>query len=127
MTCNGVRFETTKAHKLPDGSLFASCGEVENNVAVRQWLSGSGDKPILSKDDSFDGILIKPDGTAWMLNKNLHPVAIESQCFATGSGRDFALLAMHLGKTAREAVDLAAEMDVWTGMGVTELHIEKLA
>lgn len=125
LTSNGVRFETTKAHRLSDGSLFASCGALENNAAVRHWLNGGNDKPVMGKDDDFDGVLIKPDGTAWILNKNLHLIAIESPYFATGSGRDFALLAMHMGKTAREAVALAAELDIWTGMEVTELTVEQ--
>lgn len=77
----------------------------------------------MDKDDDFDGILIKPDGTAWMLNKKLHLIAIESPYFSTGSGRDFALLAMRMGKTSREAVEIAAELDIWTGMGVTELSL----
>mgnify|MGYP001612490594 CR=1 FL=1 len=124
LTTSGVRFETTKAHRLKDGSLFASCGALENNVAVRQWLNGGDDKPAIDKDDDFDGVLIKPDGTAWMLNKKLHLIAIESPYFSTGSGRDFALLAMKLGKTAREAVELACELDIWSGMGITELTIE---
>lgn len=124
LTSSGVRYETTKAHRLSDGSLFASCGALENNAAVRQWLDGSAEKPVMGTDDDFDGVLIKPDGTAWMLNKKLHLIAIESPHFSTGSGRDFALLAMRLGKTAREAVEMAAELDIWTGMGVTELSLE---
>lgn len=124
LTSSGVRYETTKAHRLKDGSLFASCGALENNAAVYQWLNGGSEKPVIEKDDDFDGILIKPDGSAWMLNKKLHLVAIESPYFATGSGRDFAILAMRLGKTAREAVELASELDIWTGMGVTELQLE---
>lgn len=118
-----MRFQTTKAHRLKDGGLFASCGALENNAAVLAWLNGDSDKPVIGQDDDFDGILIKPDGTAWMLNKKLHLIAIESPYFATGSGRDFALVAMKMGNTAREAVELAAELDIWTGMGVTELSI----
>lgn len=125
LTTSGVRFETTKAHRLKDGSLFASCGALENNVAVKQWLNGGDDKPAIDKDDDFDGVLIRPDGTAWMLNKKLHLIAIESPYFATGSGRDFALLALKLGKTAREAVELACELDIWSGMGITELTVDQ--
>lgn len=125
LTTSGVRFETTKAHRLRDGSLFASCGALENNVAVKQWLNGGDDKPAIDKDDDFDGVLIRPDGTAWMLNKKLHLIAIESPYFATGSGRDFALLALKLGKTAREAVELACELDIWSGMGITELTVDQ--
>jgi hypothetical protein len=127
LTASGVRYETTKAHRLKDGSLFASCGSLENNAAALLWLNGDGEKPVFNSadsDDSFDGILVTPDGIAWLLNKKLHKVRIESPYFSTGSGRDFALLAMRLGKTAREAVEMAAELDIWTGMGVTELTLK---
>lgn len=124
LTTNGVRFTTTKAHRLKDGSLYGSCGQLELNIAVLAYLNGEGEKPVMGKDDDFDGMLIKPDGSAWMLNKLLQPIAIESPYYATGSGRDFALCAMRLGKTAREAVELASEQDIWTGMGVMTLEIE---
>jgi hypothetical protein len=124
LTANGVRYVTTKAHRLKDGSLFASCGDLENNAHVLRYLNGECDKPALDRDDSFDGILVKPDGSAYLLNRKLHEVLIESPCFSTGSGRDFALLAMRQGKTAREAVEIAAEFDIWTGMGITELMLQ---
>jgi len=123
LTTSGVRFQTTKAHRLNDGSLFASCGELDLNATVRLYLNGGCEKPIIDKDSDFDGILIKPDGTAWMLNKRLVPIAIESSHFSTGSGRDFALIALRMGKTARQAVEMASELDIWTGMGVTELSL----
>jgi hypothetical protein len=123
LTASGVRYVTTKAHRLDDGSLFASCGALENNAAVLGYLNGTAEKPIIENDGDFDGILIKPDGTAWMLNKKLHAVRIETDRFSTGSGRDFALLAMHMGKSAKEAVEIASELDIWTGMGVTCLSL----
>lgn len=44
--------------------------------------------------------------------------------FAVGSGRDFALAAMSLGKTARQAVEVAAAFDNNTGKEVIEFHLE---
>lgn len=124
LTSSGTPFLTTKCHRLKDGSLFASCGALELNAAARLYLNGEAEKPAMGKDDDFDGLLIKPDGSAWMLNKLLHAIPIESPYYSTGSGRDFALVALRMGKTARAAVELAAEFDIWTGMGVTELTIE---
>jgi len=124
LTSSGVRCTTTKAHRLKNGWLFASCGALENNALVLSYLNGEIGKPCFDKDDDFDGLLIKADSTAWLLNRKLSEILIEDSCFATGSGRDFALAAMRLGKTAREAVEFAAELDIWTGMGVTELTLD---
>jgi len=38
--------------------------------------------------------------------------------YAVGSGRDFALAAMHLGKSAEEAVRVAMQFDLKTGMDI---------
>lgn len=124
MTTSGVRYETIKAHRLKNGSLFASCGSVDLNAAVRSWLDGECDRPVIDKDDDFDGLVIRPDRTAWTIGKKLVMVRIDSRHFATGSGRDFALAAMAMGCSAKDAVELACTMDIWSGMGITELALE---
>lgn len=43
--------------------------------------------------------------------------------FAIGSGRDFALAAMDMGTTAKEAVEIAAKRDVYTGGTIRTLVI----
>lgn len=50
-------------------------------------------------------------------------VQIEDPLMAIGSGRDFAIAAMALGKTAAEAVELASRFDIYTGVGVDSLEI----
>jgi len=49
-------------------------------------------------------------GTQWL--------QILTNFYAVGSGRDFALAAMHLGKTPEEAVKVAMEFDLKTGLDV---------
>ena len=45
---------------------------------------------------------------------------ISRQFHAVGSGRDYALMAMRLGKTAREAIELVKEFDNGTGGSIVE-------
>lgn len=47
------------------------------------------------------------------------------QHFAIGSGRDFAMAAMYLGKTAREAVSVAAHFDNNTGDEIIEFGVDE--
>lgn len=42
---------------------------------------------------------------------------------AIGSGCDFAKTAMHLGKTPRKAVEIASELDLYTGGTIKELTL----
>jgi ATP-dependent protease HslVU (ClpYQ) peptidase subunit len=50
-------------------------------------------------------------------------VHYEDKKTATGSGRDYALAAMHCGKTAREAVEIACLFETGCGNGVDELEV----
>lgn len=47
------------------------------------------------------------------------------QQFAIGSGRDFAMAAMHLGKSAKEAVEVAMHFDINTGGEVIEFEVDE--
>ena len=51
---------------------------------------------------------------------NINPVP---QFDAIGAGQDFALAAMHLGKTPKEAVEVACELSVWCNAPITEIAI----
>ena len=46
---------------------------------------------------------------------------VRERFVADGSGRDFAIAAMALGRTARQAVALAARFDVYTGGGIDSI------
>ena len=48
---------------------------------------------------------------------------IEKPFFAIGSGQSFALAAMSAGKTPYEAVKIAAEYDLYTGMGFNKMEM----
>lgn len=124
LTANGMRYSTTKAHRLADGSLFASCGDHGLNTAVRRWLEDqSQPKPVVGKDDGFSGLLIKADGSLFRMDTSMNLCPVQSAFFADGSGRDYAMAAMHLGKTAKEAVELASLFCVFTGGSITELTL----
>ena len=53
-------------------------------------------------------------------NDLIHWTAIKDKFFAIGSGTAFAISALELGKTPKEAVLFASKRDVYTGMGTKE-------
>lgn len=111
----------SKAYRLTDGRLYAGSGAAEDCEAVREWLEKTGDKPVV-KD--FVGIIIE-SGECFRIEDKLVKIPVKSPFHAVGSGRDYAMAAMHYGKTAREAVELACLYDVYTGCPVTELSVER--
>lgn len=108
-----------KIWRLSDGRLFGCAGSLDEMTAVRDWLEGEP-KPKGLRD--FTGILIELDGTVCRFEEKLTRTPILERCHAVGSGAPFAITAMALGKTAREAVGIAARFDPRTGGGVDVLE-----
>jgi len=111
-----------KLYRLQDGRLYGGSGYQEQVLAVREWLETAGEKPKL---EQFAAILITPDGACLRLEEQLIPMPIQERFHAVGSGRDFAMAAMALGKTALEAVLLAAHWDAWTNDDVMTLTLQQ--
>ena len=53
------------------------------------------------------------------------PYAANHKFFAIGSGRDYALAAMHLGTNSRKAVEVAIHFDNNTGGEVIEFGVDE--
>lgn len=119
-TSGGMPWVGIKAYRLSDGRLFAGSGSTEDSEAAMHWLENGDNKPTV-KD--FSAILIE-NGECFRLEDKLVKIPVHAPFHACGSGRDYAMAAMHMGKSAREAVEFACLYDVYTGMPVTELHVE---
>ena len=119
---------TTKIFRLPDGSLIGVAGNTTEGFDMVEWAR-NGFKPEdfpqnqRDKDMYVDCLHVRVDGTAWMYQRSPAPMRVEDLQHAIGSGRDYALMAMHLGKTAREAVELAGRFDHNCGNGIDELDL----
>jgi hypothetical protein len=118
---NGLPRLTTKVHRLDDGRLYAGSGDAQDAVAVRNWLNLGGEKPKVH--EHFKALLIELTGLCVELENALVPMPVHEPYHAIGSGRDFAILAMRLGKSSTEAVALAMEFDVYTGGYVDSLML----
>ena len=113
--------EATKIHTLADGRTFAAAGAMDFIHAVMAWLNGS-DKPEIKDNDSFIGLVVAKNGDAQEISQNLRiwPACIP---WAGGTGEAFALTAMKCGKNAIEAVEIAIEMDIYSGGKVESCQI----
>lgn len=115
-----MRRRVQKIFRLSSGDLFGAAGEYDEALLAKEWLEDqSKSKPTL-KD--FSGLLITEDG-AFKLESALIRMPILEPFHAIGSGRDFAIMAMHLGKTAREAVELTLIYDAYSGGPVETLEL----
>lgn len=120
-----VSINSRKVHRLKCGRLYGTCGDAANVQAHRRWLENGceGDAPKLNGDFGF--IILSRDGTVQQGGSDGIPVETAAPT-ALGSGMDLAIGAMDAGKSAAEAVAIAAGRDPNTGGVITELELEPL-
>ena len=108
-----------KIHELKGGGYAAAAGHAGAGALMFRWLDHEavvGDYP-LTDPELCTVIVITEDGQLLQYDGPL-PVKLDAPFYAIGSGRDFALAALHLGKSAKEAVEIASELDQSTGNGI---------
>jgi hypothetical protein len=111
-----------KIFRLKDGRLLAGAGTYDDIVEIVNWLDNGGNRktrPTLSQGDEASDVLLIDAGTAyWLTWPHLRPVKVNAPFIAIGSGGPYALGAMAAGRTAAEAVAIAARFDNQTGNGI---------
>lgn len=128
--CNigGTRVAVTKIREQA-GVLFGLAGTGSRFEQLLAWFRSGADPekyPARPADD--DSVLVAID--RWEGRVRIrrfegagYPVLVESPFYADGIGRDVALAAMHCGRDAVEAVQLAIDLNVYCGMGVDAIAL----
>lgn len=120
MTGNGLRQTTTKLF-YDGGTAIAFCGNIDSGMALVNWYKNGAiqsDWPVSQRGENWAQALIIKEGKCYGLSQEPFLYTIEDNFAAIGSGRDYAIAAMHLGKNAKEAVEVASLYDVNCGNGV---------
>jgi hypothetical protein len=108
-----------KIFPLADGRVMAGAGYMDDLAEVAAWLNSGADdrdEPSIDHDDDF--FLLDGGKCYWLTMPFLRPLPVQEGYAAIGSGAPYALAAMACGKTAVEAVEIAAMFDPHTGNGV---------
>ena len=120
-----ARATVTKIYRI-DGMLFGWGGDAALGRACQQWVR-DGMKidayPEKQRTDTGILLLIMPDGQIRHYGSEPYPMIIEDGRYAIGSGGEYADAAMYLGKTAREAVEVACALDPNCGNGIDTLEL----
>jgi ATP-dependent protease HslVU (ClpYQ) peptidase subunit len=118
---NSVFGFSRKVFRLESGAIVAFCGKMVLAYAVMLWLDGKAERPAVVDAEGFTALLVEPDGSAWEYDESLSrcPACVP---WAGGSGELIVATAMRCGKTAREAVAIACELDVYTGGEIQEMR-----
>ncbi|WDG77350.1 proteasome subunit beta [Pseudomonas chlororaphis] len=111
-------------HRNGHQFLFAGCGADFPALMDEFFGVKASDKPL-----DANGLVVT-NGRLCQIGRDaesgfwLDEVWME-RSFAIGSGRDFALAAMDMGATAKEAVEAAAKRDAYTGGTIRTLVIDE--
>lgn len=127
VTCNDLKKTITKIFKT-DLGLIGVSGVMNMGMAIKTWLLEGAIAelyPEISNEPYTQLILINKEHQLITYQGCGYPLLIEDKIFAMGSGRDFAYMAMYLGKTAKEAVELTNLFNASCGMGIDTLTLEE--
>lgn len=121
-----IKHYGAKVWRLKDGALFAGAGQGDVVISVRQWLEEHGAESVITgknaprcgTDCNVSTLTVLPGGRLYHSHDRCVGVPVTLPFFAIGAGREFAFMAMHLGKSAVQAVLLAQELSPSSGGGV---------
>lgn len=127
-TVAGQILTTTKIFKVT-GELLGLSGDSAHCAEALNWFRAGAEpskypQELRSREKFINALLIKRNGEVWRFEDSPHPYQLFGNFFAIGSGSDFALAAMHLGKSAAEAVEVASALNSGCGNGVDMLTLE---
>lgn len=107
---------------ISSGFLYGASGMLADAYIAAEWLAAGADPDVggMFSEAGCYGIAVNRKTGAAFTVEGARPrlIPLYGKAWATGSGQDFANAAMALGKSAVEAVKLAARFDVYTGGGV---------
>jgi len=110
-------------------SIYGESGDVENGLIFRRWVQDGQQKkgrPSYGNttDDEFLVLEMDKEGI-WLWDQTMARQRLIEDVFAVGSGHDIALYAMRvLGKSAEEAIEEAAKIDIHTAPPVQVMNLK---
>jgi hypothetical protein len=88
-------------------SIYGGCGDWDKILKMFQVLESGGD---LDSDTDVTVLELRRDGI-WIYESTIIPAKIKNDFWAIGTGANFAIAAMHCGKSVKEAVEIACQYD----------------
>jgi 20S proteasome alpha/beta subunit len=122
----GLIHTVTKIFRVR-GALVAIDGDFAQGLLMVEWIRNGCDPDTFpesqSDDDKWTNITVADKDGIHVYEQTPCPIHFEDKIYASGSGRDFALAAMHLGKTAAEACEVASIFHSGCGNGVDSFEV----
>lgn len=128
VTRSGQRGSITKLLRLDTGEVLSWTGHLQNCLGMQHWYL-AGAKPCewnnyrVDPESHAELVILSEDGL-WTFG-GPYGIKVEDPFIALGSGSEYALAALAMGATAKEAVEIASRFDNHCGLGVDVMQFEK--
>ncbi len=119
---DNIKHFCRKIHKLDDGIVLAIAGKVRDEGAMLAYYKGELKKPP-RRFNSLEAFKVEDGEIKWVTN-DLYWQPVERGFYAIGSGWSLAMAGMIMGLSAKDAVLLAADLDVNTNKYVDTYNIK---
>lgn len=124
-TWDGRARRCVKLYKHGD-TIIGIAGDSFTGMLFVDWYIGGADKddiPNLTHLDADEDFycLVWEKGKLWVVNRLFRMIEVELEdhpFYAVGSGADIAHGALAMGASAKRAVEVAADFDIYTGLPV---------
>jgi hypothetical protein len=122
---DGYAYSVTKIFDCGD-MLVGIAGHFARGTAMMEWLRNGkeGAFPEEKNDDWCMLLVVYRDGRIERYESRPLPILVEERIHSAGSGREFAMMALHLGLSAKEAVEKTCELSNQCGGGIDTLSFE---
>jgi ATP-dependent protease HslVU (ClpYQ) peptidase subunit len=113
----------------PEEVIIATAGETFSALVFVKWYGSGKDAPenLVLGDADFTAIVLSRGGVLTEYDKWCEGEVITEPFYAIGSGAKCALAAMHLGKSAARAVEVACLIDTYSRPPITVWNLSRLA
>jgi len=125
---SGTPIAKTKIHTCISNvdmriKIFGCAGDSFDAMALKEYWKG--ERNLAPAITDLEIMVIDNTKKIYIVTEKMIFHEVEDKPFyAIGSGADYAIGAMAMGATAKEAVEIASKFDIHTGMGIDELHFE---
>lgn len=120
----GGMVNVQKVFSLPDGRAVGFSGDLSASLQFVEVLKAGAPEKFKARGD-FIAAVMDIDGSVLIYESGKVPIQIHDKFYAIGSGGMAALGAMACGKSAKEAVKIAARFDENTGGHVNYVYAKR--
>lgn len=126
---SGIKTCTMKKLSRLRGHLIGIAGAVHTAGIFLRWFengaTGDLDLKGLDAEEDFIAMVVTPAQEIYTMTRLLTPVLEQAEFFAIGSGAAPAMAAMKMGGSAKRAVEVACEIDLFTGGPVKTIRFAR--